>query len=263
MTEVAEAHYLDQLRTRAGPDQRHRGRASRLRPAPAPVPMIEAGHPIPDAAGLEAAEHALAARRRRERGRSGAGTDVGRRIGELDRAGRGLSLEDKQAVTRALLRSGAAIGEINTVRKHLSRIKGGRLARQAHPASLVTLAISDVPGDDPAAIGSGPTVPDPTTLADARAIVARYNLDMPGGIARALDDPEKRNAEAGRLRFRRQPVQAGRAAGGCLARGRGGGARGRLRMRFARRPGRRRSARGCRRPRPPRARTAARRATAP
>ena len=85
----------------------------------------------------------------------------------------GLSLADKQAVTRALLRSGANIGEINTVRKHLSRIKGGRLARLAQPARVVTLAISDVPGDDPAVIGSGPTVPDPTTLADARAIVAR------------------------------------------------------------------------------------------
>ncbi len=86
----------------------------------------------------------------------------------------GLTLADKQAVTRALLRSGANIGEINTVRKHLSRIKGGRLARRAQPARVVTLAISDVPGDDPAVIGSGPTVPDPTTLADARAIVARY-----------------------------------------------------------------------------------------
>ena len=75
-------------------------------------------------------------------------------------------------MTRALLRSGASIGEINTVRKHLSRIKGGRLARHAFPARLVTIGISDVPGDDPAVIGSGPTVPDPTTLADARAIVA-------------------------------------------------------------------------------------------
>ena len=81
----------------------------------------------------------------------------------------GVSFADKQAVTRALLRSGAHIGEINTVRKHLSRIKGGRLARHAYPARLVTIAISDVPGDDPSAIGSGPTVPDPTTLADARA----------------------------------------------------------------------------------------------
>ena len=85
-------------------------------------------------------------------------------------------------MTRALLRSGANIGEINTVRKHLSRIKGGRLARHAYPARLVTIAISDVPGDDPSAIGSGPTVPDPTTLADARAIVAKFKLDLPASV---------------------------------------------------------------------------------
>src|SRR4051812_49586761 len=91
----------------------------------------------------------------------------------------GISFAEKQAVTRALLRSGANIGEINTVRKHLSRIKGGRLARAAHPARVVTLAISDVPGDDPAVIGSGPTVPDPSTLADTRAIIARRGVDLP------------------------------------------------------------------------------------
>ena len=94
----------------------------------------------------------------------------------------GITFAEKQAVTRALLRSGANIGEINTVRKHLSRIKGGRLARAAHPARVVTLAISDVPGDDPAVIGSGPTVPDPSTLADARAIVARFRLDLPEAV---------------------------------------------------------------------------------
>jgi glycerate 2-kinase len=80
----------------------------------------------------------------------------------------GLTLAEKQAVTRALLKSGAAIGEMNALRKHLSRIKGGRLAGRAFPAKVATLAISDVPGDDPAVIGSGPTVPDPTTLAEAR-----------------------------------------------------------------------------------------------
>src|SRR5690606_13046041 len=94
----------------------------------------------------------------------------------------GVSFADKQAVTRALLRSGANIGEINTVRKQLSRIKGGRLARHGQPARVVTLAISDVPRDEPSAIGSGPTVADPTTLADARAIVARYTLDLPKSV---------------------------------------------------------------------------------
>ena len=100
----------------------------------------------------------------------------GRRTGSRRRA---LTLAEKQAVTRALLRSGANIGEINTVRKHLSRIKGGRLARAAASGAVVTLAISDVPGDDPAVIGSGPTVPDPSTLADARAIVARRKVPLP------------------------------------------------------------------------------------
>ena len=109
----------------------------------------------------------------------------------------GVSFAEKQAVTRALLRSGAGIGEINTVRKHLSRIKGGRLARAAYPARVVTLAISDVPGDDPAVIGSGPTVPDPSTLADARAIVARYKLDVPEAVTRALNDPANESPKPG------------------------------------------------------------------
>jgi hydroxypyruvate reductase len=110
---------------------------------------------------------------------------------------RGLSFADKQAVTRALLRSGADISEINTVRKHLSRIKGGRLAQCAAPARIVTLAISDVPGDDPAVIGSGPTVPDPTTLADARAVIARYRLEIPDAIRRALDDADNETPKPG------------------------------------------------------------------
>ncbi len=115
--------------------------------------------------------------------------------------GAGLALEEKQAVTRALLRSGAAIGEMNAVRKHLSRIKGGRLAARADPANLVTLAISDVPGDDPAVIGSGPTVPDPTTLAEVRAIVRRYRLDLPDAVTRALDDPENETPKPGEQIF--------------------------------------------------------------
>ena len=98
----------------------------------------------------------------------------------------GLSLDDKQAVNRDLLRSGAPIGEMNAVRKHLSAIKGGRLAAAAAPAKVVTLAISDVPGDDPAVIGSGPTVADPTTFADARAILAGYKITPPAGVAERL-----------------------------------------------------------------------------
>ena len=125
----------------------------------------------------------------------------------------GLTLAEKQAVTRALLRSGADIGEINTVRKHLSRIKGGRLARAAHPARVVTLAISDVPGDDPAVIGSGPTVPDPTTLADARAIVARYQARSARQRSRARsNDPANESPKPGDPAFADTRVPSDRAA---------------------------------------------------
>jgi glycerate 2-kinase len=188
MAEVAEAHYLDlgfpKDRLTGIAVARHGyGRPLRV------VDMVEAGHPVPDQAGLDAAARSLAL------AGSATADDLvlvlmsGGASANWIAPANGLSLEAKQAVTRALLRSGASIGEINTVRKHLSRIKGGRLARHASPAKLVTIGISDVPGDDPAVIGSGPTVPDPTTLADARAIVARYRLDLPDAVAAALNDP--------------------------------------------------------------------------
>jgi len=188
MAEVAEGFYLNQLKL--SPERlsgiavaRHGyGRPLKV------VTMIEAGHPIPDAAGLEAADRTL-------KFADGAGAKdlvlvlmSGGASANWVAPVHGVSFADKQAVTRALLRSGATIGEINTVRKHLSRIKGGRLARHAHPAKLVTIAISDVPRDDPSAIGSGPTVPDPTTLADTRAIVAKYKLDIPASVTAALAD---------------------------------------------------------------------------
>jgi hydroxypyruvate reductase len=197
MTEVAEAHYLDKLRIAAerlsGVAVARHGYGRHLRR----MRMIEAGHPIPDAAGLEGADRALAL----ADGASAndlvlvlmSGGASANWIAPAD----GISFQDKQAVTRALLRSGAVIGEINTVRKHLSRIKGGRLARHAHPARLLTIAISDVPGDDPSAIGSGPTVPDPTTLADARAIVAKYRLALPDAVTRALNDPKNESPKPG------------------------------------------------------------------
>ncbi len=161
------------------------------------VEMIEAGHPIPDAAGLQAAERALAL------ADSGGPNDLvlvlmsGGASANWIAPVPGISFEDKQSVTRALLRSGAAINEINCVRKHLSRIKGGRLARHAYPAELLTIAISDVPGDDPAVIGSGPTVPDPSTLEEARAIVAKYELVLAPSIARALADPANETPKPG------------------------------------------------------------------
>jgi glycerate 2-kinase len=193
MAEVAEAAYagLGNRLTGIAVARQGYGRPTKI------IPMIEAGHPIPNAAGIEAAERALALA-------DGAGADdlvlvllSGGASANWIAPVSGLTLADKQAATRALLRSGANIGEINTVRKHLSRIKGGRLARLAQPARVITLAISDVPGDDPAVIGSGPTVPDPTTLAEARSIVARYKLDLPDVVTHALADAANESPKAG------------------------------------------------------------------
>ena len=165
--------------------------------------MIEAGHPVPDAAGLEGADRAL-----KLAGDANANDLVlvlmsGGASANWIAPIEGISFEDKQAITRALLRSGATIGEINTVRKHLSRIKGGRLALHARPAKVMTIAISDVPGDDLSAIGSGPTVPDPTTLLDARAIIAKYNLDAPDAVNRVLNASKNETPKPG------DPVFAG------------------------------------------------------
>ncbi len=150
------------------------------------VEILEASHPVPDDAGERAARRILDVA-------SGLGPDdqlvflaSGGGSALLALPAPGLTLADKQAVTRALLRCGATIGEINTVRKHLSAIKGGRLAAAAAPARIVTLAISDVPGDDPAVIASGPTVPDPTTFADARAVLAKYQIAEPAAAIRHL-----------------------------------------------------------------------------
>ena len=153
------------------------------------IRVVEAAHPVPDRAGTEAAMQILALAR-------AAGPDdrilfllSGGASALLSLPAPGLSLADKQATTRALLAAGAEIHEINTVRKHLSAIKGGRLAAAAAPARLATLAISDVVGDDPATIGSGPTVPDPTSLADAREVLRRFGIAPPRAVAAALEDP--------------------------------------------------------------------------
>jgi glycerate 2-kinase len=197
MAEVAERHYLDECGV--PPDRigglavtRHGyGRPTRR------VRVIEAGHPVPDAAGLAATVETL------DLADSAGVEDLvvvlisGGASANWIAPVAGLSLRDKQAVTRALLACGASIVEINAVRKHLSRIKGGRLAQRAHPARLVAVGISDVPGDDPTVIGSGPTVPDPTTLADARAIVARHRLEVPPAVTRALADPTNETPKPG------------------------------------------------------------------
>jgi glycerate 2-kinase len=188
MATAAERHYLDDLGV---PSSRISGLAVTRRGYGSPtrlVRVIEAGHPVPDAAGLAATFDTLALA-------DSAGPDdlvlaliSGGASANWIAPAAGLSLAEKQALTRALLRSGASIGEINAVRKHLSRIKGGHLAERIHPARLVTIAISDVANDDPAVIGSGPTVPDPTTLTDARAVIERYRLEVPQPVARALND---------------------------------------------------------------------------
>jgi hydroxypyruvate reductase len=159
--------------------------------------MIEAGHPVPDATGLAAAERVLELADGAKKGDVVLALLSGGASANWIAPAKGVSLDDKRALTRALLASGATIGEINTVRKHLSRIKGGRLAARASPAHVVSLAISDVPGDDPSIIGSGPTVPDASTLADARAIVAARQLRPPAAIVTALDDPSNESPKPG------------------------------------------------------------------
>lgn len=153
---------------------------------PQRIEVVEAAHPVPDAAGLAAAERILALTEGLTENDlvlcliSGGGSAL------LTLPADGLTLEDKQRINKALLESGAAIDEMNCVRKHLSRIKGGRLAAACAPARVVTLTISDVPGDDPSVIASGPTVPDATTCADALAILARYRIDIPASVRAAL-----------------------------------------------------------------------------
>src|SRR6202035_1461892 len=203
MAAAAERHYLDELKLDPA---RLSGLATTRHGHGVPtrrIRVVEAGHPVPDEAGLKAADETLALAR--EAGPddlllvllSGGGS--ANWVAPAD----GVTFAQKQQVNRALLRSGAPIGEVNTVRKHLSRIKGGRLARAGQRAEIVTLAISDVPHDDPSAIASGPTVPDPTTLADARALVAKYRLEIDDAIRRALDNPDNESCKPGDAAFAR------------------------------------------------------------
>jgi glycerate 2-kinase len=163
------------------------------------IEVIEASHPVPDANSERGAQRLL----QRVYGLgpddlvlaliSGGGSAL------CAAPAPGLTLEDKQAINRALLASGANISEMNCVRKHLSAIKGGRLAAAARPARVVTLAISDVPGDDPAVIASGPTVPDATTFADARAIIARYGIEPSPAVTARLAQADDETPKSGEL----------------------------------------------------------------
>jgi glycerate 2-kinase len=198
MAAAAEHHYLaalklDPARLEGIATTRHGHGVPTRR-----IKVVEAGHPMPDEAGLKGAAETL---QLAETARADdlllvllSGGGSANWIAPVD----GITFAQKQALTRALLRSGAPIGEINTVRKHLSRIKGGRLARAGQrAAAILSLAISDVPHDDPSAIASGPTVPDPTTLTDARAIVAKYGLQVDDAIRRALEDPANESCKPG------------------------------------------------------------------
>ena len=171
------------------------------------IEVVEAAHPIPDAAGQQAARRILDLVK-------GLGPDdlalcliSGGGSALLSLPASGIMLEDKQALNKALLRSGANINEINCVRKHLSAIKGGRLARAAAPARIVSLIISDVPGDDPSVIASGPTTPDATTLADAKAVLKRYGIVPPPSVQARLDDREAETPKPGDPAFARSETR--------------------------------------------------------
>ncbi|KPH81002.1 glycerate kinase type-2 family protein [Bosea vaviloviae] len=202
MTALAEAHYLDS----GFPPERLIGHAVArhgYETKTRHIPMVAAGHPVPDQGSIDSATRAL------ELATSATTDDFvlvllsgGGSANWVAPAG-ALALAEKQAVNKALLRSGAPIGEMNIVRKRLSRIKGGRLALAAAPARLVTLAISDVPGDEPTAIASGPTVADPSTMEQARAIVARYGLDLPAAAKTLLDDDANETPKPGHDAFAR------------------------------------------------------------
>jgi hydroxypyruvate reductase len=171
------------------------------------IEIVEAAHPVPDAAGLGAAGRMLEL----VSGLSPHDTVLclvsggGSSLLPLPLAG--ITLEDKQAVNRALLASGASIGEMNCVRRHLSAIKGGRLAAACHPAHVVTLLISDVPGDAPCDIASGPTVADPSTCADALDIVRRYGIALPPNARQVLESGEGESVKPGDPRLATHEVR--------------------------------------------------------
>jgi hydroxypyruvate reductase len=197
MAVAAEAHYLDRL---GFPPERMRGLVATRHGYGVPtriVTVIEAGHPMPDAQSEIAAGAMLTLAD--EAGpddlvvfliSGGASANLVLPVGQI-------SLEEKKAFNKALLRSGAPIDAMNTVRKHISGIKGGRLAGRIAPARLETIALSDVPGDDLSTIGSGPTLPDLSTLADAQAVLDRYAITVPDSVKAALQDPGNETLKPG------------------------------------------------------------------
>jgi glycerate 2-kinase len=171
------------------------------------IEIAEAAHPVPDAAGLRSAQRMLDLVGNLHDDDlvlcliSGGGSAL------LPLPAQGLTLDMKQSVSKALLASGATISEMNCVRRHLSAIKGGRLAAACHPARVLTLLISDVPGDRPVDIASGPTVPDPTTCADALSIARRYGIDLPPPILDLLNSGRGESVKPGDPRLARATVR--------------------------------------------------------
>ncbi len=181
------------------------------------IEVVEAAHPVPDEAGRKAAARMLAAVRGLTADDlvlvliSGGGSAL------LALPFEGIALADKQQINRALLRSGAGIGEMNCVRKHLSAIKGGRLAAAAHPARVLTLVISDVPGDDPAVVASGPTVADPGTCAEALAILEAHRIDVPPHVRQLLASGAPETPKPGDPRLARSETRVIATAQAALA----------------------------------------------
>jgi glycerate 2-kinase len=207
MAEVCERHYLDggllDAERLVGICVTRHGYGRPLRR----IRSVEAGHPVPDAAGLAGTADVLALA-----GEAGADDFAlvlisGGGSANWIAPAEGLDIADKQALTKALLKSGAPISDINTVRKHLSRIKGGRLAARLHPAPSLTLCISDVPGDDPSIIASGPTVPDPTNAADALAALRRWGIAVPPHVEAVLKSPAGETPKPGNPVFARAELK--------------------------------------------------------
>ena len=168
---------------------------------PGRIEVVEAAHPVPDDAGRRAAKRIAELARGLTKDDLVLCLISGGASSLLAMPADGITLEEKQAINKALLKSGAAIDEMNCVRKHLSAIKGGRLAAMCAPAQVVTLLISDVPGDAPQVIGSGPTVPDSTTCADALRILARYGIEVPAAARKGLESGALETPKPGDARF--------------------------------------------------------------
>lgn len=199
MARVVEAHWPGQLEGMVVTRYGHKVPCERIE-------VIEAAHPVPDAAGEQAARRILASIQGLTANDlvlcliSGGGSSL------LALPAEGVTLADKQALNKALLNSGATIADMNCVRKHLSAIKGGRLALACAPARVVTLLISDVPGDDPGVVASGPTLPDAGTCADALAILARNKIEVPANVRRVLESGDGETPKPDDPRFARNSV---------------------------------------------------------